>query len=348
MIRGFSATRMPRACGFNLQGAFGNELTARGQRYREWDLDFMAAHGFTFARLPLDYRMWTRDLDGKRRDIDDAVITQVVEMVELGKQRGIHVCVNIHRGPGYCVFQPETEPYDLWADEEAQATFAIHWRHLARALSRYTNDECSLNLLNEPMAHPGRGFTPAAHRKVMGLAAAAIRDVTPDRLIICDGGSTATAPAPELLDLGVAQSMRGYTPYQITQYKAEWWGADFQWPEPEWPVKKASGNNQFPSPYDKARLRDELYRPWRDLAAKGVGVHCGEMGVYKYTPAPLAYAYLEDVFSILDENGWGWALWQLRGPFGILDTERAGIRTEDCDGHRLDRTLFEMLKRHMP
>jgi hypothetical protein len=44
----------------------------------------------------------------------------------------------------------------------------------------------------------------------------------------------------------------------------------------------------------------------------------------------------------------GWALWQLRGPFGVLDTERAGIRTEDCDGHRLDRTLFEMLKRHMP
>jgi endoglucanase len=71
------------------------------------------------------------------------------------------------------------------------------------------------------------------------------------------------------------------------------------------------------------------------------------MGVYKHTPAKLAYAYIEDVLSLFDEFGWGWAFWTLRGTFGIFDNERAGTVTETYRGHQLDRALFELIKQHM-
>jgi endoglucanase len=100
-------------------------------------------------------------------------------------------------------------------------------------------------------------------------------------------------------------------------------------------------------PWDKARLEREVYGPWRDLEAKGVGVHCGEMGVYSRTPPAVAYAFLDDLLSIFNERGWGWALWNLRGSFGVLDTGRAGVKTEDRDGHQLDRKMLELLKRHL-
>jgi endoglucanase len=92
----------------------------------------------------------------------------------------------------------------------------------------------------------------------------------------------------------------------------------------------------------------EHYAPWAELAAGGVGVHCGELGVFNRTPPDVTCAFLDDLLSVLGENGWGWALWNLRGSFGILDNGRKGTKTETCDGHQLDRMMLELLKRHLP
>jgi endoglucanase len=39
----------------------------------------------------------------------------------------------------------------------------------------------------------------------------------------------------------------------------------------------------------------------------------------------------------------GYALWNLRGSFGILDSDRADVAYEDWRGHRLDRALLDLL-----
>ena len=344
----FSPGAIPPVCGFNLLEKFAwREDGPGGERFSEWDFDFMAEHGFRFARLPMDYRCWTRDLDGARLEIDASVLDEVAEGVEMGKARGIHVCVNIHRGPGYCINRPEIEPFNLWTDEPAQQAFVRHWRTLAERLAGYSNAECSLDLLNEPPSAGQRGFTPKAHRKVMGLAVEAIREVTPDRLIICDGHGGGHWPNEELIDLGVAQSMRGYIPFEVTHHRASWCKrpGGYVWPEPQWPMPDTE--NPKAGPWDKARLEREVYDLWRDLEAKGVGVHCGEMGVYSFTPPDVACAFLDDVLSIFNANGWGWALWNLRGAFGILDNGRAGVTTEPLGQHQLDRRMLELLKRHL-
>jgi len=36
-----------------------------------------------------------------------------------------------------------------------------------------------------------------------------------------------------------------------------------------------------------------------------------------------------DFLSLWKEAGWGWALWNLRGDFGILDSGRTDVKYED-------------------
>jgi endoglucanase len=71
------------------------------------------------------------------------------------------------------------------------------------------------------------------------------------------------------------------------------------------------------------------------------------MGVYNRTPAEVAYRFIDDVLSILNENGWGWAFWNLRGAFGVLDNGRQDAVTESCGDHQLDRRMLELLKQHL-
>lgn len=53
---------------------------------------------------------------------------------------------------------------------------------------------------------------------------------------------------------------------------------------------------------------------------------------------------MEDMLSLWKEAGWGWALWNFRGSFGILDSGREDVNYEDYKGHKLDRALLELLQ----
>ena len=51
------------------------------------------------------------------------------------------------------------------------------------------------------------------------------------------------------------------------------------------------------------------------------------MGCNKGTPPNAAYAWLNDTLDVIASFNAGWGFWNLRGPYGILDTERAGTST---------------------
>jgi endoglucanase len=178
------------------------------------------------------------------------------------------------------------------------------------------------------------------HERVMRTAVAAIRDIDPERPIILDGLSWGNDPCPELADLAatfVAQSCRAYVPANVSHYKASWVGGE-NWPEPTWPGQMNDG--QW---WDKERL-ERHYAQWADLARRSVGVHCGEGGAFSYTPHHVVLAWLRDVLEILTEHNIGYALWNFRGGFGILDSGRQDVEYEDWYGHALDRQLLDLLR----
>jgi endoglucanase len=93
-------------------------------------------------------------------------------------------------------------------------------------------------------------------------------------------------------------------------------------------------------------MLESYYKPWINLAAQGVGVHCGECGCWNKTPHPVFIAWFSDVLDILSSNGIGFSLWNFIGDFGILDSGRSDVAYEDWHGHKLDRQLLELLRKH--
>ncbi len=87
-------------------------------------------------------------------------------------------------------------------------------------------------------------------------------------------------------------------------------------------------------------------KPWDATMAKGEFLYVGEFGVWKATPHDMALAFMEDVLAVWKDHGLGWALWNLRGDFGVLDSNRTDVEYEDFRGHKLDRKMLELLQRY--
>ena len=60
----------------------------------------------------------------------------------------------------------------------------------------------------------------------------------------------------------------------------------------------------------------------------------------------LKVPFLRDSLSVWKEAGWGFALWNLRGSFGVLDSGREDVKYENFRGMKLDREMLELLRRY--
>lgn len=232
-----SASRLPRWRGFNLPYRFSAQSKTQSlfnQPYTERPIRLISELGFNFIRLPLDYRFWIAKGDWSTIDEDSPVLREIDQVVEWGKKYGVHVCINFHRAPGYCINDKTPEGARLWTDPEAQRICAEHWAFFAKRYRGIPNERVSFNLWNEPIRTDA-----ATHAKVARLVVEAIRAEDPDRLILCDGFDF--KPSPELIPLGVAQAGRGYSPGRITHYRASWAGGSDRAGVPSWPLPQASG-----------------------------------------------------------------------------------------------------------
>jgi len=302
------------------------------------ELDFIADEGFNFVRIPTDYRFWTKDHD--YFNLDERILSYFDRYITACNDRGLHVSLNIHRAPGYCINWPEWEKHNLWRDKEAQDGFAFMWKTFAERYRSISSDKLSFDLVNEPAnIPPSHPCTRADHEAVIRSTIKAIREVDPARQIVIDGFDGGGSALPELADLGkenVIHSGRGYEPFMVTHYKAEWVRGNIDWKVPDYP-----GGEEC-----RERLR-KYYQPWRDVQAKGVPVHIGEFGCYNKLPNPLALRWFEDVLSVFKEFGWGYSLWNFRGAFGIADHGRPETEYEQYRGMNIDRRMLELLKKNM-
>lgn len=317
------ATKLPRWRGFNLL-----ELFYRNQPFRESDFQWISAWGFDFVRLPMDYLQWT-DRDNPEKLIEQ-VLANIDHAVELGGKYGVHVCMNLHNAPGFTVNHSVKHTLNLWKDAEAQRQFAFQWGMLAKRYRGIDSSKVSFNLVNEP-----GDVNSAVYLAAVRLAIDAIRTVSPDRLIITDGVKWGTTPVEGAADLHLAQMTRGYQPFELTHYKASWVNGD-RFSLPRYPTAEK----------DRAWLKRTCIDPWVAAGASGSGVMVGEWGSYKFTPHEVVLRWAKDLLELWSEAGFGWAMWNLRGSFGVVDTDRDDCAYEDFHGHKLDRQLLDLLKAH--
>ena len=101
-----------------------------------------------------------------------------------------------------------------------------------------------------------------------------------------------------------------------------------------------------PSAINGTWLWQHQIAPWKALEAQGSGVMVGEWGCYQKTPYDVTLRWMEDNLANFKKAGWGWALWDFAGGFGILDSNRPGATYEDYEGHKLDRRMLQLLQRY--
>ncbi|NUQ62933.1 MAG: cellulase family glycosylhydrolase [Pirellulales bacterium] len=476
-----SADKLPRWRGFNLLEKFQRSQSGP---FQEGDFRLIQELGFNFVRLPMDYRSWIQGDDWTA--FNKASLQEIDQAVAWGGKYGIHVLINFHRAPGYTVARP-AEAKSLWTDPEAQQVCAMHWGMFARRYRGIPNQRLSFNLFNEPA-----NVEPAVYVEVVKKIAVAIRAEDPDRLIVSDGLEWGRLPILELAELKIAQATRGYTPMDITHYKASWVSGSDQYPLPTWPrpqaygtlyaphkggmkpeslkplviegpletetvlrlhvmtvssqatlVAKADGEKiwekrfqcgpgegewkksefepqwkiyratydrdyEVPVPAGARRVEvavtqgdwlklseiglkragkaedvltlradwneppaavgyapasvgspfvsgtmenrrwlwETMIVPWKDAQTKGIGVMVGEFGAFNQTPHDVVLAWMEDCLANWREAGFGWALWNFRGSFGILNSGRKDVDYEDFHGHKLDRKMLELLQKY--
>jgi endoglucanase len=359
--RAFAATPpsknlLPRWKGFNLLDYFSPSQTGNSgpNMTTEDDLKWMADWGFDFVRLPMAYPRYLSFDRSKDITIDEVYKTdpkmlgEIDQLIFMAQKHGLHVSLNLHRGPGYCINAGFHEPFNLWKDKTARDAFNFHWGIWAERYKKISSDKLSFDLLNEPAyiedmndQFAKKGPVPGEiYHKVAEGAVKAIRAVSPDRLIIADGNGGGNNVIPELTDLKIGQSCRGYWPGLVSHYQAPWvWKDPSQAPVPVWPGTidgKVYGRQQL----------EDFYKPWIDLKDKGTGIHCGECGCWKKTPHAVFLAWFGHVVDILTRNGIGYALWNFRGDFGILDSGRADVDYKEWYGHKLDSKLLDLLKKY--
>ena len=350
--------KLPRWRGFNLMDFYtSRKWTSRNSSVTKEDhFKWMSDWGFDFVRIPLQYPSYINfDHSAGRNitpeettDYNEEVISEIEKLVYLANKYKLHVSLNLHRAPGFCINAGFHEPFNLWKDDAAQQAFYAHWEMWAKRFKNLSHKLLSFDLLNEPCyiedmndqfsrktAVPGE-----LYRKIVIGCKEAILKYNTKRLIVADGNSGGSLVTPELNDLNVGQSCRGYNPHYVSHYRASWvWKNPDDAPMPVWPgIIDGKEYNR--------KVMEDFYKPWIDLVKQGVGVHCGECGCFSETPHNVFLAWFNDVLSVLTESQIGWALWNFNGSFGILNSGRKDIAYEDWYGQKLDRELLKLLQKY--
>jgi len=371
----------PRWYGFNLLEYFSTDPDwmkyfpyKNDGMFLEDDFRWMRDWGFNFARLPMDYRFWTDPNDPMK--IIEEKVEPIDRAIRLGEKYGVHVNISLHRAPGFCILDGADpavtgihvtpEKTSFYKDPPTLDAFVHQWKFFAQRYKGVSNERVSFNLVNEPFLpltpaertelREGLKDEPQAavdreiesrgakqYARVARAAIDGIRAIDPERLIASDGFAVATTPVADLFSTGVLQSPHDYYPPEVTHYQAEWARGSLTLAEPPtWPLKDSHGKVTA----DRRTIED-FVRPWRGMEQQRVPIHFGEMGCYKHTPPEVVLAWFDDTLDVIGELHSGWALWNFRGPFGVLDTERPGTKYQDWHGHQLDRPLLDLLRRKM-
>jgi endoglucanase len=371
-------TSNPRWYGFNLLEYFSTDPDwmkyfpyRDGGMFPENDFRWIRDWGFNWVRLPMDYRFWTApDLF----TIDEKKIEPIDRAVRLGEKYHVHINICLHRAPGFCILDTMDEQFtgihitkektSLYYDPRTLDAFVHQWAFFADRYKGLPSERLSFNLVNEPLVPPDAAETAQIEKqrplktpdffnsemlqrhardyvRVASAAGNAIRAHDPLRLVVTDGYPGGGSPVPGLFASGMLQSGHTYNPMPVTHHDCEWvrGGGTATDKMPTWPMKDEKGNIVC----DRQKLEKDFHS-WAGLAVQGVPIHFGEMGCYKHTPPEVVLAWFNDTLDVLAELNSGWALWNFRGPFGVLDTERSGTKFEDWQGHKLDRPLLTLLQ----
>ncbi|KXA94031.1 hypothetical protein AKJ65_05645 [candidate division MSBL1 archaeon SCGC-AAA259E19] len=351
--------------------------------YGEEDVALLSDWGFNFVRLPVDYMLF--ESDERPGVYDEDTLSYVDRAISWCVDYDVHVNLDMHHLPGYGISDYAADPlYEprLWSQEDLLERSEKIWRMLAERYS-HIGGNLSFNVLNEPMAEMSayKRFLErmiSTVRKVdrdrlifidgLDLAREPVPGIQDENIVqsfhnyepmwVTHYGAD-WAPGPYIYEAGchLADETAKYpgVPPRMDRFsdvisRREDW--ENLVPETDRKLEALFDNiRNFFSKYNGVRADsdwlEEQIEPWLEFRKNsGTPIHCGEFGVYApRVDRETQLNWYRDIMGIYKEHDIGWALWNLRGPFGVIEHGREEFLKEELpDGRRMDPKLLKILQ----
>jgi aryl-phospho-beta-D-glucosidase BglC (GH1 family) len=290
------------------------------------DLERVRSAGFTHVRLPV-----SMEQSFGTRPLRDAYAAALVESVAKINQAGLAVVVDLHPG--------EDEKQSLTGADGA-SFFIDGWRRLALAFAHLNHDRILFELMNEPTPMAGSHW-----RALQERAIDTIRTVAPHNTLIANPGGWSGIddyaefrPHP---DANVIYTAHVYEPILFTHQGSTWsWHVAPEVSDVGWPLPPTSAAQQA----SHSGATEEAVRQLRYQISDGQfrvrwlidrfdrlvqwqrrngnpRIYIGEFGVYRaVAPVAASLRWHQEARQAFEARGWGWALWDYAGGFGIART----------------------------
>jgi hypothetical protein len=338
------AFQTPLGKGINLNGWL-NVSPPEGRCWKDSltqrQLGELKSLGFSFVRTPVDPEPLMRS-DG----LDGAALACLDRALDLVLSQELAVIVDLH---------PKNDfKRSILESDSALEAYAQFLNSLAAHLASYDREALALETLNEPF-DPGPGSSEWDWNGIQRRLWAAARRGAPGHTLVVTGDSWSRIEGltrVELLpDTNLIYTFHFYEPELFTHQGANWGSfARGFFPflvDIPYPSSRERMEEVIPRIVDaiqdddvraaaKKQLEEYAFDPWNkqrihgriSIAARwadSLGVHglAGEFGVYRpKAPQQDRAAWLHDVREVLEEFGLGWAMWEHRGGFGLLDADQ--------------------------
>jgi len=305
----------------------------RGADRRAWitreDFVKIRTLGFDHVRLPLDeVQMWNTD-GTKEPDAWDLL----EHALDWAEAEDLRVVCDLHILRSHYFDQTDTPA--LYTDPAELDKFCSLWKELAPVLATRSPEHVAIEILNEAVARDHADWN-----RVSGAAFRAIREAAPEHTIVL--GSNWYCMCKTFADLEIPTdpnkilTFHFYNPMFITHYKAKWtpggaWEGPISYPgipfpdgvpndvEPSLRERMMSQNQ----PWGPEQMEQELSEPLRRAKETGSKLFCGEFGVHREAPLQIRKAWLGDATRTFESHRIGWAVWDWKGVFGVVDPSGA-------------------------
>ncbi len=300
----------------------------RGEERRAWftrrDVEFIASLGFDHIRIPVDEeQLWHEDGTADSEAMD--LLSQALDWCAEFKLRAIvdlHILRSHH-------FNAAEKP--LWTQPAAQERFLDCWRDLSRRLRSRPVDQVAYELMNEPVADQAADWN-----RLLAKAVQVVRAEELNRVLVIGSNRWQSVQTFDQLEVppndpNILLSFHFYEPFALTHYQAGWTKAgEYKGPVrypgfviadedfrklPRDLAEAVRGSNRY---FDRRVLEGMLKKPLALRDRTGLPLYCGEWGALPSVPREDRLRWYQDMRSILEDNGIGWATWDYKGGFGLV------------------------------
>ena len=304
----------------------GDRGEKRATKFTREDVKFLAECGYDHLRIPIDEeQMFDEQLNPEQE-----AFTLLHNAIGWCKEFNLKVVVDLHILRSHH-FNAESKP--LFTEQAAQEQFYDCWRKISAELKKYPRSLVAYELMNEPVADD-----PEQWNTIVNRCLEVVRKLEPKRTIII--GSNRWQAFDQVKNLRVPEqdkniiiSFHFYNPFPLTHYRASWTE------QKENPLK-VYYPGYIVKKEDVEKLSPELQKRWGWLArsyndintlekqilqaldaatAMGRKLYLGEFGCLHGAGKENLINWFRDVVSLCEKYDIGYASWDYKGGFGIID-----------------------------